>query len=64
MIHAVCVKCYPELDGPARCGTPFEEPVEGDDVLCAVCMDLDSSPCERCQPDLFAVYLAYQDKRR
>lgn len=58
MHHAICWSCHPNLDGPARCGTlPGVVDVLAN-VTCAVCADLDSAPCEKCQPNLFVLWLA------
>jgi hypothetical protein len=56
--HAVCWGCHPNLDGPARCGTLPDVVNILANVTCNVCADLDPVPCEKCQPNLFALWLA------
>ena len=58
ILHSVCLKCHPNLDGPARCGTLPGVHIQGADIGCLVCLDLDGVPCEKCQPNLFALWLA------
>ena len=58
MNHAICWSCHPNLDGPARCGTLPDVYEAIADLTCAVCIDLDTVPCETCHPNLFALWLA------
>lgn len=61
MNHAICWSCHPNLDGPARCGVLPDVYEVIADTTCAVCIDLDPVPCETCQPNLFALWLAMHD---
>jgi hypothetical protein len=58
LFHSVCIQCFPNMDGPARCGTLPDVHMQGGEIGCLVCIDLDGVPCETCQPSLFALWLA------
>lgn len=62
-VHAVCVRCWPNMDGPGLCGTFPDVYEHAADVTCPVCTDLIDAPCPTCQPDVWAVWVELRDAR-